>query len=196
MEGGGGSAGEDCPRPRPAQAVAFCSPAEADPSSQSGTSLFLSFFIWERTSLGRERAVSHCQHPLAITPSPPPHDPHPPTPIHTESGAELEKGRQECSRLLGLRASAPRPAASPRDPDGRTHSPEDITCPPRGPADTGNSPQLPGIKHSSGMQSRPHLGRALQTLVVPNPRVTEPDLVPQSVPKKTDYKSKPEPMQR
>lgn len=124
---------------------------------------FFSFFIWERTSLGRERAVSHCQHPLPITPSPPPHDPHPPTPIHTESGAELEKGRQACSRLLGLRASAPRPAASPRDPDGRTHSPEDITCPPRGPADTGNSPQLPGIQTLLGYA------------VAPSPRPGSPD---------------------
>ena len=164
MEGGGGSAGEDRPRPRPAQAVAFCSPAPADPSSPSGTSLFLSFFIWERTSLGRERPVSHCQHPLAITPPPPPpHGPHPPTPIHTESGVELEKGRQACSRLLRLRASDPRPAASSRDPAGRTHSPEDITCPPRGPADTGNSPQLPGLQTLLGYA------------VAPSPRLGSPD---------------------
>lgn len=109
MGGRCGSAGEDTRRSGPAQSVPFCSPAPPVPSFQNGTSLFLSF-LWERTSSGRERAASHCQHRLII-----PLTPSSPNLIArilsvTESRAELEKGRRACSCLLGLRGQSSRPS--------------------------------------------------------------------------------------
>lgn len=120
--------------------------------------LFLPFFLLQRTSLGRERPVSHCQHPLVINPR-----------ILlllsvTERGAKLEEG---AASVLGF-TRAPRPVSetqpAARTPLGTSHAllwplpTEDIP------------PKCPVHKHFSVCSRSLTLAAlSLRTGVVPDP---------------------------
>lgn len=163
--GGGGRRGwerrrrQSAPGPRASDGLLFASSSGSRLSVCP--SLFLPFSILERTSSGREGALSHSQHPLVTSPC------IVLLVVLTERGAELQEGEETVLQFTrARRLPSPAGGQSPRHPRGH-HMPSSGLCRhtelPRNVQDS-NTPRVCSRVLTSAALS-------LQAGVVPAPRI-------------------------